>query len=44
MEKRNNYDLVLMVVKSWDKEEVLEDFKNKFKEGKNIKKKDYMII
>jgi len=43
MEKMNesNYDLVLEVIKSYEMEDVLNDFKNKFEEGKNISRKDY---
>lgn len=39
---KNNYDLVLEVIKSYDNEDVLNDFRNEFKIGKNIRKKDYM--
>lgn len=38
----NNYNLVLEVVESYEDESVLNDFKNKFEEGKNVSKKDYM--
>ena len=37
---KNNYNLVLEVIKCCD-EEVLEDFKNRFIENKNISKEDY---
>jgi|688.fasta_scaffold155143_4 hypothetical protein len=40
--KVNNYDLVLEIIESYEEEEILNEFKNRFKEGKNISKKDYM--
>jgi hypothetical protein len=39
--KKSNYDLVKEIIESYEKEEILNDFKSKFVEGKNIKKKDY---
>ena len=39
--KKSNYDLVLEIIESYDDEEILSDFKDRFIEGKNISKKDY---
>lgn len=39
---KNNYDLVLEVIKSYEVESILNDFKSKFEVGKNISKKDYL--
>lgn len=39
---KNNYDLVLEVIESYDNEDVLNDFRNEFEISKNISKKDYM--
>lgn len=41
---KNNYELVLQIIESYENEEILNDFKSKFKVGKNIKKKDYMLF
>jgi hypothetical protein len=38
----SNYDLVKEVIESYEIEDVLNDFLNKFEIGKNIKKKDYI--
>ena len=38
---KSNYDLVLEVIEYYDDEEILDDFKSRFVEGKNISKKDY---
>lgn len=38
---KSNYDLVLEVIKSYEMDFVLEDFKNEFVEGKNVSEKDY---
>ena len=42
--KKNNYDLVLEIIESYEKEEILNNFKSEFKVGKNIKKRDYMLF
>jgi len=42
--KKSNYELVLEIIESYEKEEILNDFKSEFKVGKNIKKKDYMLF
>lgn len=42
--KKSNYDLVLEVIESYEMENVLNDFKNKFEEGKNISKNDYFVF
>ena len=39
--KKSNYDLVLEIIKSYEMESVLNDFKSEFKEDDNISKKDY---
>jgi hypothetical protein len=39
--KKSNYNLVLEIIKSYERENILNDFKNEFKEGKNVLKKDY---
>ena len=39
---KNNYDLVLEVIESYEREDVLNDFKNEFEVGKSISKKDYI--
>jgi hypothetical protein len=41
---KNNYELVLQIIESYENEEILNDFKSKFKVGENIKKKDYMLF
>jgi hypothetical protein len=38
---KSNYDLVLEVIKNYDMENVLNDFKDKFVEGENISREDY---
>jgi hypothetical protein len=40
----NNYELVLDVIKSYESERILNDFKSSFIEGENVKKKDYMMF
>lgn len=37
----SNYDLVLEVIKSYESEDVLNDFKSEFEEGKRIKKREF---
>jgi hypothetical protein len=39
--KKSNYDLVKEIIVNYEEEEILNDFLNKFKVGKNISKKDY---
>ena len=41
---KSNYELVLQIIESYENEEILNDFKSKFKVGENIKKKDYMLF
>ena len=41
---KNNYDLVLEIISSYENEEILNEFKSEFEEGKNVKKKDYMMF
>lgn len=38
---KSNYDLVLEVIESYEMEDVLSDFKDRFVEGKNISESDY---
>jgi hypothetical protein len=38
---KNNYDLVLEIIKSYEDEDILNDFKNKFEVNNNISKDDY---
>jgi len=38
---KSNYDLVLEVIKSYEMEKVLSDFKDRFVEGENISEEDY---
>ena len=40
--EKGNYDLVLEVVEFYDDEEIMDDFKNEFEEGKNISKKSFV--
>jgi len=40
--KKSNYDLVLEIVKSYEAEDILNDFKDKFKEGSNISKSEFV--
>ena len=39
---KSNYEFVLEVIKSYEMENVLEDFKNRFVEGENISREDYL--
>ena len=39
--KKSNYGLVLEIIENYEMESVLNDFKNKFEDGKNISKNDY---
>ncbi len=41
---KSNYELVLEIIKSYDDEDVLDDFKNEFKVGEDISKEDYMLF
>jgi hypothetical protein len=38
---KSNYDLVLEVIENYDDEDVLNDFKSRFEEGKNVSKKEF---
>ena len=38
---KSNYDLVLEVIEGYEDENVLNDFKKKFKKGENVSKEDY---
>ena len=38
----SNYDLVLEVIKSYENEDVLNDFMNEFEIGKRIKKREFI--
>ena len=38
---KSNYEFVLEVIKSYEMENVLNDFKNEFEEGSNISESDY---
>ena len=38
---KSNYDLVLEVIKSYEDENVLNDFKKEFKKDENVSKEDY---
>ena len=38
---KSNYDLVLEVIKSYEMEDVLSDFKDRFVEGENVSESDY---
>jgi hypothetical protein len=38
---KSNYDFVLEVIKSYEMEKVLSDFKDRFVEGENISREDY---
>jgi len=40
--KNSNYDLVLEIVKSYEAEDILNDFSNEFKEGSNISKSEFV--
>lgn len=40
--EKGNYDLVLEVVEFYDDEEIMDDFKNEFKEGENVSKKSFV--
>jgi hypothetical protein len=40
--KKSNYDLVLEIIKSYEDEEILNDFKNEFEEGEDVSKEDYL--
>jgi len=40
--KKGNYDLVLEVVEFYEDEEIMDDFKNKFKEDENVSKKSFV--
>jgi len=41
---KSNYELVLEIIESYDDEDILNDFKSRFKVEKNIRKKDYMLF
>ena len=41
---KSNYDLMLEVIESYEDENILNDFLNIFKVGKNISKVDYFIF
>ena len=40
--EKGNYDLVLEVVEFYEDEEIMDDFKNEFKEGENVSKKSFV--
>jgi hypothetical protein len=42
LEKVSNYDLVKEIIESYEEEEILNDFLNEFKVGKNISKVKYI--
>jgi hypothetical protein len=42
LEKVSNYDLVKEIIESYEDEEILNDFLNEFKVGKNISKVKYI--
>jgi hypothetical protein len=41
---KSNYELVLEVIKSYEREDVLNDFRNEFEVGKNISEEDYFVF
>ena len=40
--KNSNYDLVLEIVKSYEAEDILDDFKSEFEEGSDISKSKFV--
>ena len=40
--KNSNYDLVLKIVKSYEAEDILNDFKGEFEEGSDISKSEFV--
>jgi hypothetical protein len=40
--KNSNYDLVLEIVKSYEAEDILDDFKSEFEEGSDISKSEFV--
>ena len=40
--KNSNYDLVLEIVKSYEAEDILDDFKSEFKENSDISKSEFV--
>ena len=40
--KNSNYDLVLEIVKSYEAEDILNDFKGEFEEGSDISKNEFV--
>ena len=40
--EKGNYDLVLEIVEFYEDEEIMDDFKNEFEEGKNVSEKSFV--